>query len=106
MLDRDLVLAQLVHHVLLPVFQLKFKLVHIVVQLVYLLLELSHEVLLDSAADRSHQFVQLALVADPQLNLVLHFALQLGNHLLQLRVYLHWVLASCAARILMRHTCQ
>ena len=82
MLDGDLVLAQLVHHVLLPVLQLKFKLVHIVVQFVHLLLKLGHQVFLDTAADRPHKLVQLSLVADPQLHFVLYLALQLRNHLL------------------------
>ena len=90
------------HHVLFPVLQLQFKFVDIVVQLADLLIKLCHQALLNTNAHLSHQLVQLALVADSQLDLVLHFTLQLGDHLLQLSIDLHWLLCT---RLLMGHTC-
>ena len=79
----DSVLAELLHHVLLPPFiQLRFKCVKLHLELIDLFIKLSGEALRDLTAHLCHIDIKFPLILNPELNLVLTLLLQFVHHLL------------------------
>ena len=78
--DSDFVLAELMHHVCLPVLEIQFKFVDIVIQLAHLFIKLGHQTFHDASTRLSHHDVKFSLIVDPQLDLILHLHLQFANH--------------------------
>ena len=78
--DSNFVLSELVHHVCLPVLEIQFKFVDIVIQLAHLFIKLGHQTFHDASTCLSHHDVKFSLIVDPQLNLILHLHLQFADH--------------------------